>query len=397
MIEQCALYFPSAKLPLEKVFPNGRSDKGLFRSTTWFEYESDDGVVRLNLALDDLEQHLNGFKGYVAKLPNNGAARAEAQRLISRTKLCVGVVLPQPVAPDSDAFASLMHLIDQFDGFMFVADSILLPDGNFLVGPMAESSEQMEQAAEPSIRPVDPDACRHQGNIDGVDPARVALREEVYRKLAERGFRCARFLPLYRGEEGNEQLRPVDQIAGRLLALHALFLWVSAPEEMASSERIQSFVDRNSLYDHLTEEEAEILRMARSDAIEEHTDTIGWRLENMWALSWILGFEPAPPFYLGQIPQETIEQMLFEFLPNLDASLSEFAEGVVARPVETVALQEDLFYCAHNAVTSAQLGEDTVPQEFHPVRDGGAIHERRHALTWALSPDTDWDETDLST
>lgn len=29
--------------------------------------------------------------------------------------------------------------------------------------------------------------------------------------------------------------------------------------------------------------------------------------------------------------------------------------------------------------------------------DGGAIHERRHSLTWILSPGIDWDDTDMST
>ena len=34
---------------------------------------------------------------------------------------------------------------------------------------------------------------------------------------------------------------------------------------------------------------------------------------------------------------------------------------------------EDVFYCAHNAVRSAQTGSTTsVPKDFHPVRDGGA-------------------------
>ena len=59
---------------------------------------------------------------------------------------------------------------------------------------------------------------------------------------------------------------------------------------------------------------------------------------------------------------------------------------------------EDLFYCAHNAVRTAQMGgKAAVPEGFHPVRDGGAIHERRHSLTWALSPGVEWEETDLST
>jgi hypothetical protein len=46
------------------------------------------------------------------------------------------------------------------------------------------------------------------------------------------------------------------------------------------------------------------------------------------------------------------------------------------------------------------LGADLGPP---PARDvpprvrRRVVHERRHALTWALSPGTPWDETDLST
>ena len=58
---------------------------------------------------------------------------------------------------------------------------------------------------------------------------------------------------------------------------------------------------------------------------------------------------------------------------------------------------EDLFYCAHNAVRSAQNGGETVPSGYDPVEEGGGVHERRHALTWCLSPGVKWDETDLST
>ena len=58
---------------------------------------------------------------------------------------------------------------------------------------------------------------------------------------------------------------------------------------------------------------------------------------------------------------------------------------------------EDLFYCAHHAVRSAQLGRATVPEGFHPMIDGGVIHERRHALSWMVGGDVSWDETHLGT
>lgn len=88
---------------------------------------------------------------------------------------------------------------------------------------------------------------------------------------------------------------------------------------------------------------------------------------------------------------------LFDFLPSLDHTIDAFLAGCTPRPDGDVDALEDLFYCAHNAVRSAQLGQDTVPPGFHPVADGGVVHERRHALTWTLSPGVAWSDTDLST
>ena len=397
MIKNCTLYFPVSKLALKSVFPDGRSDGGLFRTARWFEYESGDGMVSLSLVHQDLEQHLRGFRGYVAQLSDSGAARAEAQRLIQQSKMAVGVVLPHPVGSDSKAFASLMRLLKKFDGFMFVADSILLRDGSFLVGPMAGQSKVVDPPQAAPIRAVDPAALRHMVATDDGDAQRVAQREHHYRLLAEQGFRCARSLPLYRSDDPVDKLRSVEEIGARLLALGALFYWVVATEDIAASARILAFLERDNLRSHLNGGENAILSLSRVDANAAHAGTIGWRLENMWALAWILGFEPPPPFHQGQLPREVSTRMLNEFLPDFDATLAGFVAACTLRSAAEVGQLEDLYYCAHNAVRSAQQGEDTLPTDWHPMRDGGAIHERRHALTWSLSPGVAWEECDLST
>ena len=395
-IEACALYFPLDKLPLKTVFPKGRSDGGLFRAPTWFEYDAGEGPIRLHLRHPDLAGHLQGFRSYVAQASGAGEARTEALQRIVRTRAAVGVSLPHPVSTDSPTFASLMSLIERFDGFMFAFNSILLPDGRFLVGPMTVDGDDAS-IEPPPLREVDSEAFRHEAPIDGADPARVAQREHHYRLLAERGFLCARWLPLHRSEDHADRLRPAEEIAARLLSLNALFLWACTSEDVATTERLQAFIARNAVRGYLTADEAEVLDLPREQAREEHAGSIGWRLENMWALSWMFGFEPEPPFFQGQLPKDVIESMLFDFLPNLDATAAGFVADHALRPVDEIARLEDLYYCAHNAVRSAQGGGETLPPQFHPVRDGGATHERRHALTWALSPGVEWDETDLST
>ncbi len=397
-IENCCLYFPTETIPFQDVLPGMTSDGDDLHPPSWYEYESEEGRVRLHIGQDDLEDHKLGFRGYVAQLANPAADRAHAQTLIQNIRLVVGVELPGSVSPERRAFAVLQELIRRYEGFLFVADGILLPNGSFLVGPLAPQDEQAGHPAEPVLRQVDPEDYRHLVSSEGVNPERVAMRERHYCLLAERGFTCVRSLPLARSESHQDHLRPIPEIAARVSALNALFLWVSAPAEIFPGDRLQAFVQHNKLSQWLTEEEQTILETPREDAHQENVDSVGWKLENMWALSWILGFEPAPKFYQGQISSEIIQAMTLNFLPRLEGTLEDFLGGTNPRSAEAVGELEDLFYCAHNAVRCAQFGNPTaVPANFHPVVAGGAVHERRHALTWALSPGVDWEETDLST
>lgn len=221
-----------------------------------------------------------------------------------------------------------------------------------------------------------------------------AFRTKVFAELEKLGFRPAKSLPM---PDLKQRVRPPAEIGARLMALDALFTWVAFSEKDAPAKRVKGYMDRSALRDSMTESEREIAALPRGKAHETHVDTIGWRLENMWGLAWALGFDPPPDLMAAQIGEEVTRPMIFEFLPGLDATVDDLVAKSKPRSASTVIAMEYRFYCAHNAVRSAQLGGQTVPKGFHPVVHGGAVHERRHALTWCLSPETDWDETDLST
>jgi hypothetical protein len=223
----------------------------------------------------------------------------------------------------------------------------------------------------------------------------AALRQANLRLLTQLGFRVAPSLPVVRGPD--ECLRPPLEIAARLVAIDTLFSWVALSEDQATSDQLRARADRDGIEAWLSEGERAVWGKPRADAHAEDTDSIGWKLENLWALAWVLGFEPAPPVSGAMIDQQTIEALLFDFSPSLEEPLASFAARCRARSEAEVVEQEDLFYCAHNAARSAQLGRPTVPEGFDPIAGGGVIHERRHAFTWCLSPGVPWDETDLST
>ncbi len=218
------------------------------------------------------------------------------------------------------------------------------------------------------------------------------VRKKNIRKLSALGFVVADSLPLPQEKE----LRPHSEIAGRLFAIDALLCWVVFTEGQTSSQRIEHYIKSNQLTDYMTEQEQEIVSLPRKTAHSELHDTIGWYLENMWALAWVLGFDSEPDVCTGQLPDRITQALIYEFMPGLEASPQDLLEANTPPPLYAVQELEDLFYCAHNAVRSAQLGAATLPDDFHPVRDGGAIHERRHSLTWCLSPGVSWENTDLS-
>jgi hypothetical protein len=218
------------------------------------------------------------------------------------------------------------------------------------------------------------------------------LRGQTFAFLRERGFMPANSLP---PPEAKHDLRPRAEIGGRLAALDVLFRWTAtlfSPEE--PSNRLVELVRCNQLQKWLTGEESAILSLPRESAQKEYSGTIGWKLENMCALAWVLGHDREPTV---EAEFTTYTDMLY-FLAGADDGVSEWVNRCPVRSPEEVGQMEYRFYCAHNAVRSAQLGDDdTVPDWFDPVLQGGVIYERRHALTWCMSPDVAWQDTDLNT
>lgn len=204
------------------------------------------------------------------------------------------------------------------------------------------------------------------------------------------GFRPSNSLPT----EFDRELRPSIEIAQRLNAIKALVLWLLVPEENLESDKIISFVKKNNLMEFMDEEEKEIFNNSRDD--DQARNSIGWKFENAWPLAWYFGYKE-PDISGEMMSGEQMQEILSDFSCPIDENIAEWVKDQVTLSEEKLKQKEDLFYCLHNAVRSAQLGSETVPKGFDPMGNGGVIHERRHSLTWMLSKSTNWEETDLST
>jgi hypothetical protein len=237
-------------------------------------------------------------------------------------------------------------------------------------------------------------------------PVQSPVRARNMAMLKSKGFLASPFLP-DREPDFKCTLRPVDELAGRLGALNALFIYGAAPESAVPTAVLMDHVRGADLRGHMTPDEVAILDLGREAAAAKHGDAIGWRTENAVALAWVLGREGELAFDGTMLDGDQIKPLVTQW-PPIDASGFKAWVGMLRpRPVDEVAAMQDLFYCAHNAARSAQVqmmearGKpvryETVPPGFDPVANGGVIHERRHSLTWALSPGEAWEEMDLST
>jgi hypothetical protein len=221
------------------------------------------------------------------------------------------------------------------------------------------------------------------------------IREANVRKLTAEGFRIAGSLPVKR--DGKRALRPAREIATRLMALDAVFTWACYSEADASTARLKGYISRNDLAALMTKEDRSIVALSRARAEAKHGETAGWRLENMWPLAWVLGYRKRPKLEGTFLSRDIQRAIVMQFLPGLDATVDDLLRKAKVHSYDDVRDAEDFFYCLHNATRSAQLGARTVPKGWKPAVGGRVVQERRHALTWCLSPGVAWDAIDLST
>jgi hypothetical protein len=330
------------------------------------------------------QQQMDGMRGYFARFPQ-GPAQAKVLALTEKFGFALGTVCEPDAEANDERYEVLSVIAEALDAVWFTPSSMRDSNGRVLYG--AHLSESDPRAQWPKYTPtLTAPAANYSSALE--------LKQSVFSELTALGFHPANSLPL---PDLGITLRDAQELCKRLMALQAVFAWVAMPERVAATALLQSYIERNDLRTAMTNRELSMINLPREESHELHSQTVGWRLENMWALAWIVGFERMPALDASQISDDVIEEMLFDFLPSMDGSIAGFVANAQLRSTDEVIFMEYKFYCAHNAVRSAQLGELTVPAGFDPIAHGGAVHERRHSLTWALAPGDDWDDTDLST
>lgn len=135
-----AVYIQRDKIDLAEVFGKVKSDKGLFRKATYYDVDLDGDIVRFNIMEpSQVANHINGFLGYISSLDQDPKRKKDTSYAISHTKIVLGLVTNKEFEDNPAIWHSLFKIADKYDGFVFVYDSVLLPSGTVLVGPLLDA------------------------------------------------------------------------------------------------------------------------------------------------------------------------------------------------------------------------------------------------------------------
>ena len=134
-----AIYIQLDKIDLSEVFDNVKTDKGFFKKSTYYEVALGDDSVTFNVMESSaLENHIKGFLGYISSLDQDQKRKDDTSYAISHTKIVLGLSTDKEFEENHAIWQSLFKIADKYDGFVFVHDSVLLPSGTVLVGPLLD-------------------------------------------------------------------------------------------------------------------------------------------------------------------------------------------------------------------------------------------------------------------
>ena len=87
----------------------------------------------------EVRNHINGFLGYISSLDQDLKRKEDASYAISHTKIVLGLGSDKEFEENHSIWQSLFDIADKYDGFVFVHNSVLLPNGAVLVGPLLDT------------------------------------------------------------------------------------------------------------------------------------------------------------------------------------------------------------------------------------------------------------------
>lgn len=138
MPANAAIYLPIEHPDLAKVFPDAKSNAGLFRRhpTSYSAVLNGDQVTFNLLPHNEIAGHLNGILRYIGSLHEDEKRKADAMMALRTSKCVLGLETTGEFSENHAIWQALFKIADAFDGYVFVHESLLLPSGGVIIGAL---------------------------------------------------------------------------------------------------------------------------------------------------------------------------------------------------------------------------------------------------------------------
>jgi hypothetical protein len=372
------IYLPQDKVSLNDLFPQVKSDGGFFFNPTFHEFHLAADLVRLNVMLpSEVKKHLAGLSGYVQSLADEEHHKSKALALIGRTRTVLGLVTTATFESNPGLQDALTKIAARFSGFLFLSNSIVLPDGRVVVGPLRQPvGEKHPEVPESALQ----GHVRTSLDSPRATPSQLERRERSLEILKCLGVPYLAGLPTVEDDASIIPRLP-GEIARRCVAVALC----AVKGESNDQDLVNRLVADLGAEPYFSPREAAFIRN-ESPTRQDLVDT-AWGYEIVHVLLWSLGYlkELKPPHEICDVAGEAA------------TVLDRHAEGLEAnahpRSVGELLDMADLYYHYHWSAIELRLhgqSSDALNEEI--------IRERHRALNWLIRyMDQSWDDVQTDT
>lgn len=302
----------------------------------------------------DLQQHLNGFQGYVFSELAGNKMDAHVYRIlqqIRRTNYSYGCVGDPAINEKGMAFVSKLTVKEK--GICFLTNTVV--DGEFrvLLGP---KSERDPKAKMPVFESAD------------------KRRQKTVAELKKRKIRTLDTLPVIVADE-EVHLRAAQEVAKRAVCLMAVACEAEGRPDFSALE----FLKKHGLEGSLSPAEKKLL--TDKELFEKQRTVFTWRYESLATLMWCLKQRKDLPFPDAQ-------QRPIVDITAIEKDVKGFIANAELRSVEEILDQNDLAYrCNWAGRNARQKGKEQAGMIL------SVVYERLYALNWITRlKNAKWDD-----
>lgn len=134
MSANAALYLPEEHIELNDIFKSSVVNQVDGKS---FNLILGDDLVTYNIMPKiDIKEHILGLINYLYSLNEEKNRIEDAIQIIKHTKTVLGLVAEKEFDENPKIWESLFKIADKYNGYVFVYESLLLPNGGVILGPL---------------------------------------------------------------------------------------------------------------------------------------------------------------------------------------------------------------------------------------------------------------------